>query len=316
MPISNNSFSNNSIVPIKNQDGFRFKESELKFSFETSDHILTDGLKAKHRVAFTSEVDRDNFYDSIQNDPYLIFDFSISKSENVATGGGEPTETSQRNVSARGTEYYVIIEANVIGSDFNTITLPSGGTYSQITTGSSNVYQDNYQLVIFGVDDENNLLFKRAYPYYDDGTPVATWNIDFIDGLEPYVSNSDKPISDILSPINKIETPIKWVKLIYAEGWQDQSVNNGLFTLYNFQTSLELIVSNARLRTGEVLGYIPNDSQFANIYETKNNFLFLNSFDRNYDYKIGSTSNDFLYFYIPREMDGIITSIKTTTVLN
>lgn len=311
MPITNNSLNSIPIVPVKNSEDFRFLEEDFKIKFETANHINLVGVKAKHKLTFSTALERDNYYNELINDIYIIFDFEITKAINAQADNQDGQTTD--DAIARGAEYYLILEANETGINYNTISLPAGGTYSQVTTGTANAYKENYQLVIFAVDTLNNLLFKRAYPFAENGGSLANWNIDFLDGIEPFVFNSVVPVSGPTNVLNKIETPVKLIRFIYAEGWQDENLNEGKFTLYNFETALEITASNAQLRTGEKLGSLENDTQFLRIFRLSSDWLFLNSFDRNYDYEIGKSSNDFLYFYIPNDE---ITSVQITTIVN
>lgn len=314
MAINNNTAAITNVVPIRQKRGV---SSPVELSFDTTDHIDAVGTKAKEKIMFTTESARDAFYNQLVIDYYLS-DYDLTKSSNIATsepGGGAPNEftedgdgTASRGV---GDEYYIIIEAKQVGTAYNNISLPNGSytvVASASVVGTDHSFKKNYNLAVFVYEVGNTTpLFKELYPH--DGSTTAEWNIDVLPNIKPYLYNSKIPQADATTPIRKIVNPVSKFQVVYAEAYQDDTVNDGAMTLYNFGLALELTLSNGRLRVGET----PDNSYYN---PSAGNFPFLNTWERSQDLPICRESHEWLYAYVPDTFGISYIQLETTLYFN
>jgi hypothetical protein len=273
---------------LQDLQSVRGKYGLLPLGFSSTDHILQVGTKAKYRLVFGTESERNNHYDLLITDPYVIPYYDISTEDVDSTASSEEVAVSKGLVS-----YHIVIEAKEVGEmyniDFSTF-LVGNSTQNQLVAGTSYAYKKDYQLSIMAFNSDNQLLFtKLYYPVIDQANNISTWNMNLAENLSPIVYTELPDLS--LTALTRINTIIQSIKLMYGEAYIDDLVNNGALYFYPMDTVF-IEIGNFK---PSVKGIVDGKYFLANSFE------FMNLWDRDKPYLIPCDGTYFLYFYLKND---------------
>lgn len=262
----------------------RGKHDFLKINFSSVSHIITAGVAAAYTVYFANTTHRDNYYDALVSDYFINKGYNLTK---ISTFGN-PNGNFAIQVAAKEAG-----EENII--------LPNGATIVNDTFGTDTDYRTNVKLFV-AVDE---LAIASTYPYSENGN-VAEWEID-LSSIVKSLIHTNIPNIDSDNFVNEPNI-IRSFDFLYAAGFEDDSVNNGEFTLQP-TTSQEATIWNAQLKKAQ---------DIDNLFLEPNGIVkqkFLTNWDRLSSIPVGCNSTNFAYFYAKPKASAISKITASTTIL-
>lgn len=262
----------------------RGKHDFLKISFSSVSHIITAGVAAAYTVYFANTTHRDNYYDALVSDYFINKDYNLTKISTIGNPNGD---------------FAIQVVAKEIGEE--NVNLPSGATIVNDAIGTDTDYRTNFKLFV-AVDE---LAIASTYPYSENAN-VAEWEIDLSSMVKSLI-HTNTPNIDTIDFVNEPNI-IRTFDFLYAAGFEDDSINDGEFTIQP-TTSQEATIWNAQLKKSETVD---------NLFLGPNGIIkqkFLTNWDRLSSVPVGCNSTNFAYFYAQPKTAAISKITASTTML-